>query len=207
MNMMKRIIKEPLLHFLLLGIGLFLVHGMMQKTGSAAEPGLIVVTQGEIEHLAASFRKIWQRPPTQAEMAGLVRDRVREEVYYREAVALGLDKGDTVIRRRLLQKLEFISSDIAPQTEPTDVDLNAYLQAHADEFRIEPRFSFNQVYLNPEKHGANLARDAAQVLMLLKHQAGNSELAIQGDALMLESRFSSIPASEVAQRFGRNNFV
>ena len=79
----------------------------------------------------------------------MIRDRVREEVYCREAMALGLDKDDTVIRRRLRQKMEFVSDDIAAQAEPTDADLNAYLQAHPEAFRVEQRFTFSQVYLNP----------------------------------------------------------
>ena len=111
-----------------------------------------------------SFTRTRQRPPTREEWEGLIRARVREEVYYREALALGLDKDDTIIRRRLQQKMEFVSDDIAAQAEPTDAELNAYLQAHPDKFRVEPQFTFRQVYLNPEKHGENLARDAAQLL-------------------------------------------
>ena len=98
-------LKEPLLHFLLLGAGLFIAYGMTQKTGSNSEPGKIVVTQRQVENLVAVFAKTWQRPPTPEELAGLVRDRVREEVYCREAMALGLDEDDTIIRRRLRQKM------------------------------------------------------------------------------------------------------
>jgi hypothetical protein len=92
------------------------------------------VTQGQIENLVSGFAKAWQRPPTSEELAGLVRDLVREEVYCREAMALGLDKDDTVIRRRLRQKMEFISDDIAAMPEPTDADLNAYLQRTPTDF-------------------------------------------------------------------------
>ncbi len=170
---MKTLLKEPLLHFLLLGAVLFIAYGLMSNPGRSGAPGKIVVTVGQVEHLAAGFAQTWQRPPTDAELKGLVDDWVREEIATREAMALGLDKDDTVIRRRLRQKLEFVSDDIAAQTEPTDADLNAYLQAHPESFRVEPRFTFSQVYLDPAKHGEHLARDAAQ--MLARLQAGRRQ--------------------------------
>jgi hypothetical protein len=201
---MKKFFKEPLLHFLFLGAILFVAYSMMQTPGRGDEPGEIVVTQGQIEHLAASFARTWQRPPSGEELAGLVRDRIREEVYYREAMAMGLDKDDTVIRRRLRQKMEFISDDIAARTEPTDEQLNTYLQTHADMFRVEPRFTFGQVYLNPEKRGEDLDRDMMKLLSLLNQPDNNTDLATLGDSLMLEQQFVALPASEVAKRFGEH---
>jgi hypothetical protein len=202
-RIIKRILKEPLGHFLLLGTGLFVVCDMMPQTVGSGETGHIVVTQGQIEHLATGFAKAWQRPPTPEELAGLVRERVREEVYYREAMALGLDKDDAVIRRRLRQKMEFITNDLAAQAAPSDAELTAYLQAHPDAFRIEPRFTFRQVYLNPEKHKANLARDAAELLAQLRQGGDKADPAELGDRLMLEHQFTALPASEVARLFGQ----
>ncbi len=200
---MKRILKEPLLHFLLLGAGLFLVYGLMSKPGSSA-PGQIVVTAGQVEHLAAGFARTWQRPPSDAELKGLVDDWVREEIATREAMALGLDKDDTVIRRRLRQKLEFVSDDIAAQAEPTDADLNAYLQAHPESFRVEPLFTFSQVYLNPDKHDESLARDAAQLLEQLELAGDKADISALGDSFLLEHTFQSTPTSEVAKQFGED---
>jgi hypothetical protein len=199
---MKRLLKEPLLHFLLLGAGLFLAYSLMPKGPGNGEPGKIVVTQGQIEHLATGFAKTWQRAPTAQELEGLVRDWVREEVYSREAVALGLDRDDAVIRRRLRQKMEFVSDDIVTQTEPSDADLTAYLQAHPDSFRVEQRFTFRQVYLNPEKHGENLARDAAQLLTQLNGADDKSDASALGDSVLLDHQFAAMPASEVAKQFG-----
>jgi len=199
---MKRIIKEPLLHFLLLGAGLFMAYGLISEPGSSNVPGKIVVTVGQIEHLAAGFAKTWQRPPTDSEIKGLVDDWVREEIATREAIALGLDKDDTVIRRRLRQKLEFVSDDIAAQTEPTDADLNAYLQTHPDSFHVEPRFTFSQVYLDPAKHGTTRARDIAQVLAQLNQAGAKADVAALGDSLLLKPTFQSTPQSEIAKQFG-----
>jgi hypothetical protein len=198
---MKRILKEPLLHFLLLGVGLFIAYGLMSKPGSSA-PGEIVVTLGQVDHLVMGFAKTWQRPPTDAELEGLIEDWVREEISTREAMALGLDKGDTVIRRRLRQKLEFVSEDIGPQAEPTDADLNAYLQAHPESFLLEPRFTFSQAYFDPTKHGDNLARDTAQVLAQLKQAGAKADTSALGDSFLLEHTFQSTPISEVGKQFG-----
>lgn len=199
---MKRILKEPLLHFLLLGVGLFIAYGLISKPGSSSAPGKIVVTMGQVEHLAAGFAKTWQRPPTPQELTGLVRDRVREEVYYREAMALGLDKDDTVVRRRLRQKMEFISDDIASQTEPTDADLSAYLSAHSDAFRVEPRYSFSQVYLSPDRHGDNLSRDTEELFAQLNGTDGKTDPEALGDSTLLAHQFTDVSASEVASQFG-----
>lgn len=200
-NTLKRILKEPLLHFLLLGAGLFVAYGMLQKPGGEGTSE-IVVTTGEIEHLAASFAKAWQRQPTPQEMAGLLKDRVREEVYYREAMALGLDKDDIVIRRRLRQKMEFIADDVTAQVEPTDAELTAYLRAHPDSFRAEPRFTFRQVYLNPEKRGQSLARDTEQLLAKLSAMGDTADAEQLGDPLMLEAAYKALPTSEIAKQFG-----
>jgi hypothetical protein len=198
---MKRLLKEPLLHFVLLGAAIFVANSFVSKRVSE-EPGKIVITQGEIENLAVGFAKAWQRAPAPDELADLIRDRVREEIYCREAMVLGLDKGDTVIRHRLRQKMEFISDDIATRAEPTDVELNAYLQTHPDVFRTEQRFTFRQVYLDPEKHGENLARDAGEMLALLNETGEKAEAAIRGDSLLLEHEFTAVPASELAKQFG-----
>jgi hypothetical protein len=198
----KRILKEPLLHFLLLGAALFMAYGLMSEPGSSGAPGDIVVTEGQVEHLVAGFSKTWQRPPTDGELKGLIDDWVRDEIATREAMALGLDKDDTVIRRRLRQKLEFVSDDIAAQTEPTDADLNAYLQAYPESFRVEPQFTFSQVFLDPAKHGNNLASDTAQLLAQLQQLGAKVDSSALGDSLLLERTFQSVPTSEIAKQFG-----
>ena len=116
---MKRILREPLLHFLLLGAGLFVAYGLVSKRTNG-EPGKIVVTQGQIASLAEGFTRTWQRPPTSEELEGLLRDRVRDEVYCREAMALGLDKDDTVIRRRLRRRWSSFPTTSPPKpSRPT----------------------------------------------------------------------------------------
>src|ERR1044072_6814553 len=118
--------------------------------------------------MAVGFTCTWQRAPFREELAGLIRDRVQEEVDCREAMALGLDKDDSIIRRRLRQKMEFVTDDVNALAEPTDDELGAYLKTHGDTFRVQRQFTFSQVYLNPERHGENLVRDTAQLLVQLQ---------------------------------------
>lgn len=198
----RRILGEPLLHFLLIGTGLFLAFSLMPRDQRSGDAGEIVVSQGQVEHLAAGFARTWQREPSAEELAGLVSDFVREEVYYREALALGLDQDDTVIRRRLRQKLEFIFDDVAARAEPSEAELQAWLKAHPDAFRREPRLSFRQVYLNPDRRGPRVEADAAQLLAQLRQAGTDLDAAALGDATLLESAFADVSPSDVAAQFG-----
>jgi PPIC-type PPIASE domain len=198
---MKRLLREPLVHFLVLGALLFAGYGLLNRSG-APEPGRIVISQGQLAFMWESFTNTRQRPPTREEWGGLIRDRVREEVYYREALTLGLEKDDLIIRRRLQQKMAFLTDDVAARAQPTDDELNAYLQAHTEKFRVEPRFTFRQVYLNPAKHGESLAHDAAQLLAQLNQFGSKSDISALGDSLMLDNRFDALPIGEVARLFG-----
>ena len=198
---MKKILYEPLLHFLLLGAAIFVAYGLVSKRISD-EPGKIVISQGQIASIVVGFTRTWQRPPTSEELEGLIRDRVREEVYCREALALGLDKDDIIICRRLRQKMEFVTDDVVARAQPTDDELNAYLQAHPDPFRVQRQCTFSQVYLNPEKHGENLARDTAQLLAQLNQAGGKADVSALGDSFLLEHTFAAAPGSEIAKQFG-----
>jgi len=198
---MKRILKEPLVHFLLLGAAIFVAYSYVSKV-TGGEPGKIVVTQGQIASMVEGFTLTWQRPPTSEELEGLIRDRVREEVFYREALALGLDKDDLIIRRRLRQKMEFVSEDLAVPEEPSHEELQAYLNAHAATFATERRFSFRQVYLNPERHGENLPRDAGRLLAGLKQAGAKASLASLGDPFLLEHEFDNASIRDVGNMFG-----
>ena len=198
---MKRILKEPLLHFFLLGAALFAAYSLISR-GSSGEPGKIVITQGQLASMREGFIRTRQRPPTRDEWEGLIADRVREEVYYREALALGLDRDDLIIRRRLRQKMEFITEDVIAQAQPTDGELSAYLKAHPDKFRARQLLTFRQVYLNPEKRGDNLARDAERLLARLARAGGKADVSALGDPLMLDREFDALPASEVGKLFG-----
>jgi hypothetical protein len=198
---MKRLLREPLVHFLVLGAALFVAFGLTGKSTVGA-PGTIVVTKTQIESLTAGFARTWQRPPTAVELDGLIQDRVREEIYCREAIALGLDQDDPVIRRRLRQKMEFVSEDAATAPEPTERDLQAYLAAHADVFRVEPRITFRHVYLDPARHQATLESDARKLLGTLDAAGKAADISRIGDPFLLDHTFDAVPAGVIAKQFG-----
>jgi parvulin-like peptidyl-prolyl cis-trans isomerase-like protein len=197
---LKKLLREPLVHFLLLGTVLFAAHGALVERATS-EPGKIVVSQSRIDHLKEGFARTWLRAPTAEELEGLIRDYIREEVYYREALAMGLDRDDTIIRRRLQQKLEFLSENTTDLTSPTDEELRAFLQNNPDQFRSQRRFSFQQVYLSLERHRVSLAGDAAELLRQLRNSNG-SDTSRLGDPSLLEPRFADVEATEVAKQFG-----
>ena len=195
---LSRLAREPLVHFLLLGAALFAVSGVIGRSGAGKQK--IVVSAGQVESLAAAFQRTWMRPPTVEELQGLVREYVREEVAYREALALGLDRDDTVIRRRMRQKLEFLAEDVT-QTEPGEAELRAYLERHRDTFREEDRFTFDQVFLDPGRRGEAIGRDTERLLTELR-QSGGADLSRLSDSILLETRFENASLSEIANAFG-----
>jgi len=197
----RRVLDEPLTRFLFVGALIFATYGWRSRHG-APSPGRIVVSQGQLASMMVGFTRTWQRPPTPGEWEGLVADRVREEVYFREAMALGLDRDDTIIRRRLRQKMEFISEGRGAPAGATEAELGAYLAAHPELFRVEPRFTFRHVYLNPDRHGGGLERDAARLLARLKAEPGADTEAL-GDPFLLEHEFASVTAGEVGKQFGK----
>ena len=196
-----RLFREPLFRFLILGAVIFAAHGLITRH-KTDKPGEIVVTQGAVENLVTGFTRTWQRPPTEGELRGLVSDYVREEAAYREALALGLDRDDMIVRRRLQQKLEFLSDDLATRTQPSDADLQSFLQAHKGTFQTEPLFSFRQIYFNPQLHGENLHRDVARVLDRLRTQDSHKSEIDAGDPFLLQQNFDNVPPAELKKTFG-----
>lgn len=194
----RRILREPLLHFLVLGALLFWLYGTLNHDALNA-PDEIVVDRARIESIAAQFQRSWQRPPTTTELQGLIDTWVREEVYYREGLALRLDRDDAVVRRRVAQKLTDLADAQAP-TEASDSELQAWLNAHPERYRMEPRFALHQVYFNPERHGGRLDAEVAAARAALEHGSN----AALGDATMLPASLDAASASEVARVFGQD---
>lgn len=201
LDRLRKLLREPLALFLVLGALVFAVYSIIPHPPSG-DSGRIVITRGQLASMRDGFALTWQRQPTRQEWERLVRERVREEVYYREALALGLDKDDSVIRRRLQQKMEFIADDVAARAQPTDEALSTYLTAHADTFRVGPTFRFRQIYLNPQTRGDHIARDAAQLVATLNRPGGDAGWAAMGDAFLLGASFNGATAAEVSNQFG-----
>lgn len=197
---MSRWIKEPLLHFVLLGAIIFLVYDQVAGRGSA--PGEIFISRGQQENLLNTFGRTWQRPPTPEEFQGLLQDYVRQEIAYRESVSMGLDQDDIVIRRRLRQKLELLAEDVASLAAPTDQELQAYLEANAEDFAIEPRLTFRHVYFSRDRRGDDAGQDAAQLLQRIAGDGPAGDFEQFGDPLPLPFELRDIREGEVARLFG-----
>jgi hypothetical protein len=198
---MRKLLREPLLHFLVLGVLLFAVYSFL-STGGEPEQGRIVVTEGQVASLATTFARTWQRMPTQEELQGLVDGYVREEVLYREGLLLGLDRDDPVIRRRVVQKLQFIEEG-SSETEPTEADLQAYFESHRADFELQPRYTFRQVFLDPGRRGAAVTTDAERLLAELTSDSSQEpDIAALGDPTLLPLSFDDALASEVSRVLG-----
>ena len=189
------------MHFLALGALVFFLFHLTTDRGETQD-GKIVVTRGKVEQLVTGFSRTWQRLPTQEELDGLVEDSIREEVFYREALAMGLDKDDTIVRRRMRQKLEFLTEDTAAAAPPTDADLQGWLDKYPDKFRVEPTLAFSQVYFNASHAGDNASAAASKVLSQLDSARESVAAAELGDTTMLPHQFPLSRVDEIASVFG-----
>ena len=198
-SVIQKLAREPLLHFVVLGSAIFCISSWLARD-HASGPREIVVTQGKIQNLSVTFERTWQRPPTENELDDLIREHIREEVAYREALALELDRDDSVVRRRLRQKLEFISQDLAAQVEPTDDDLLAYWEAHAEAFDTDSKVTFKHVYLNPDRHD-DVTGDAAKALVGLKQAGDDAQFVTFGDMFLLGNEFEDVSIDQLRSTF------
>jgi hypothetical protein len=201
MTFLRKLVREPLVHFLVLGGFLF---AWFEWKGGGSGPGStrITITPGLVQHLASGFARTWQRPPTDAELKGLVDDHVKEEIAVREATSMGLDRDDTIIRRRLRQKMEFLVEDAVDAAPPTDAEVQAWLDQHPDLFRGERRMGLRQVYVNVGRRGASATAEAKRLLARLRDAGPEVQIDALGDASMLPRELPLGPVSEVTRAFG-----
>lgn len=198
--MIKRLLKEPLLHFLALAGIVFLAYGFMNRF-QAGKPDEIVVTSSRVDRIAAQFSAVWQRPPSSAELKNLIDDYVKEEILVREALALGLDKDDTIIRRRLRLKMDFLNTAESESLTPTDSELEDYLAANPGRFAIDPAYAFEQVLLSSDRHPGRIDQDAAAVLQVLRTKVSVDPVEL-GDATLLPFRLELTSRMAIGAVFG-----
>jgi hypothetical protein len=202
MSFVAKIIREPLVHFVLIGAVVFGLYALLSSTDREEARDEIIVTEGRVQQLAQVFAKTWQRPPTPEELRGLIDGFIKEEIYCREAIKLGLDRDDTLIRRRMQQKMEFLTEPADEFLSADDVTLQALLDANKAEFRVEPRIAFRQVFLNPDKPGEPAVIRAKQTLDVLKASAAGDGAPDAGDPTLLPTSTPLSPLSDIARNFG-----
>ena len=197
---MKKWLSEPLLHFIVLGALVFTWYAQVSPDRPGEDE--IVVTAGQQRHLVTAFSRTWQRPPTSEELDHLVDDWIREEIAYREGLRMGLDTDDTIIRRRLRQKLELLAEDIVSLAQPTDADLQAFLEANQAEYQLEPTFTLQHIYFSTDRRGEAARQDAEQALALLAAGDARVDPAQLGDTLPMPRRFVEERRSVLAAQLG-----
>jgi len=144
--MLKRFASEPLVHFFIIALTFFVVYQLVNP--NEQEEYKIEVSAENVSHLQKYFKKTWQRDPSKEELSALIRNFTLDEIYYREAMALGLNENDNVIRRRLRQKMEVMLQDLSVLSDPSQLELNEFYQANINRYASEPDFSFQHVYIS-----------------------------------------------------------
>ncbi len=199
--MLARLLREPLLHFVSAGALLFLLFGLSTDT-IVEDSQRIEISKADIGRLSVLWQRKRQREPTEVELEGLINAHIREEVLYRTALEMGLDRNDTIVRRRLAQKVEFISSDLADQIAPSESALIAYLREYPKKFEIPGQISFTQVYFNTERRGDNAHSDAMRLLAELNQSNKVNGVLAAGDPFMLGEKHQAVTRQEVSRLFG-----
>jgi len=194
------LLREPLVHFLLAGLAIFFFYGVFNRTVDVGDRR-IVVTEAQVQRLATQWVQTWQRPPSAAELDGQIRDYIKEEIYYREALRLGLDKDDMVVRRRLRSKMEFLATSEAENAQPSDADLQKWLDQHAAKYAADPVFSFDQIYISAA--GGDQAANIKAKALLKQVQLGTGTDGI-GDNISLPQHMETAPLSDVSRAFGED---
>jgi peptidyl-prolyl cis-trans isomerase C len=195
---MARGLREPLVHFLIAGAAIFAIYGGVASSVDV-ESRRIVVGEAQVQRLASMWSQTWQRPPNAKELDGLIRDYIKEEIYYREAKRLGLDEDDTVVRRRLRSKMEFLASSEAENMVPTDATLQAWLTKYPARYATDPVISFDSVYVNAND-GDDLAR--AKAMRILAQLKAGGDAATLGDPISLPRSMEAASQLSISRQYG-----
>lgn len=198
-----RLLKEPLIQFLLIGACIYGAYGLFAPPEEADIDATVLVDANRINGFVAQWQARWNRPPTRAELDGVIDAYIREEILYRQAIAMGLDVDDAVTRRRMAQRLEFLTSDLARVVEPDEAELQRYFQDNIDQFREPDQISFIQVFFDPDARGDATLQNAEHVLAELSEAGAPDPQTLEaGDSFMLPNYFEAATELEVRKRMG-----
>ena len=197
-----RFFREPLIHFFVLGLAVFGLHAVLDRKPVTIvdDPHLVEVSSADIEWMWTLFNKKMGREPTGQDLRDQVNQLIREQILSREAVAMGLDEGDIVVRRSLVQKVEFLFKDLSAVTEPTEDDLRKYYAKNLTKYEMPPQVTFSQVYFSIDSRGVDGAKQAAQALTKEGHDP--SKASTLGDASMLSPECVQCSTREIINRLG-----
>lgn len=198
--MSKKILHEPLVHFVLAGVLIFLLYSLLQPDGVGDDR--VIVDKAAVERLRADWSRQANRAPTQQELDGLVENYLFEELFSRAARSLGLERDDPVIRRRLVQKMDLLAESAAQQARPSEAELLEWYEAHPELYRSDPRLGFRHIYFSRDGRGNGAEQDAAAQLARLGGAAITAGQTGLGDSFMLPLEFTDIGRSQLDRLFG-----
>ena len=195
------LLREPLLHFLVIGAGLFFLFSQISDP-KIENDHRITITQTNLDRLATTWLKSMGRPPSAQEREQQLKHYIREQVLYREAMTMGLDQDDVIVRRRLAKKMEYLFNDLSFIPEPGDTELGSYLSEHASKFTLPATITFSQIYLDPGKRKQDINKDAEQLLKQLKETTAAIDTIDMGDRSLLPYKLTAERENEIAGMFG-----
>jgi peptidyl-prolyl cis-trans isomerase C len=202
---LRAAIREPLLHFLLAGAALLALSSLFGNAGATAQDR-IEVSAAEIGRLREIWTRQWGHAPDSKQLDNLVADYVREEIYYREARASGLEQDDTIVRRRLVEKMEFLSQEIA-SGEPSEADLEQFFEANRQKYSLPAEVGFTHCYFSTARRGGSALEDARAALARLTSKGLSAReagalAASLGDSFMLQSEYPPQTRDQIKNLFG-----
>jgi hypothetical protein len=201
---MKRLLREPLLHFVLIGAALF-AASLYRRPARTEVPTSkeIRLSLDDLAQLLALFQAQWRRDPTPDEFDRMVEQKVQSEVLYREALAMGLDKDDEIVKRRMAQKMQFLAEDVAAAREPTAAELKEWFSGSPDRFTLPARVSFRHLYFSPDTRGARARDDAAAALARLDGRPVDAQLPESfSDLFMFQEYYRDRAPDFLGKEFG-----
>jgi hypothetical protein len=197
------LLREPLLHFLVAGVALFGGWRWLHPAGDASDtPERIELGADDVRQIQRSWLAQGRAALAPEQLRGLVEDRVREEILVREGRALGLDEDDTIVRRRLAQKMEFLFEDVAALRDPAPGELQDWYEQHAERFTLPARASFRHLYFSPDRRGAAARDDAARALGKLAAAPAAADAPALGDPFMFQSYYGDRSSEQIARELG-----
>ena len=198
---MKKLIKEPLIHFFVLGALLFAIYSLVNKNNTDAED--IIVDNADVEHMVELWRLQWQRPPSAEELQGLITKYIDQEVMYREALRLNLDHNDEIVKRRLAQKMEFLGNDLSSLVAPaTDENLKAYFEKHKEDYATDYNYTFHQIVFTTDNHKDPLTK--AKSVLETSDLKQPEALKNKGDNFPLAFTFTNVDEFNLNRDLGKN---
>jgi peptidyl-prolyl cis-trans isomerase C len=203
-SLLKRCMREPLVHFVFIGVALFAVYGALHsKEAVSSDSKKIVLRWEDVDQISLMWQAQGRPAPTREQLQSLLDNKIREEVLYREALTLGLDKEDTIVKRRMAQKMEFLVEDFSDLHEPTQEELKAWFASNGEGFKVSGRASFRHLYFSFDKHGNKTSDVAKETLKKISGRPSNSpEAAALADSFMFQDYYGDRSFDELAKNFG-----